>query len=791
MELFRRNPVQSSSVIIAKNEMVVFVETLSNEEVLNLAVRGMMSSEPTVQRKDFINPCCCGSIFSPCSARHSSILAAAGSSLQSLLCQDIHQSLLLRDQVFSPCSVRTLINPCCCGIKSSVLALLGHSSILAAAGSSLQSLLCQDIHQSLLLRDQVFSPCSARTLINPCCCGITSSVLALPGHSSILAAAGSSLQSLLCQDIHLSLLLRDHVFSPCSARTFIDPCCCGIQPPVLALPGHSSILAAAGSSLQSLLCQDIHQFLLLRDQVFSPCSARTFINPCCCGIKSSVPALPGHSSVLAAAGSSLQSLLCQDIHRSLLLRDQVFSPCSVRTLIDPCCCGIQPPVLAPSGHSSILAAAGSRLQSLLCQDIHQSLLLRDQVFSPCSPGLHQSLLLRVVFVPALPDIHQFLLLRIKSSVLAPSGHSSILAAAGSRLQSLLCQDIHQSLLLRDQSLLCQDIHQSLLLRINLRPCSVRTFINPCCCGIKSSVLLCQDIHRSLLLRDHSSVLALPGHSSILAAAGSSLQSLLCQDIHQSLLLRDQVFSPCSARTFISSCCCGIKSSVLALSGHSSILAAAGSSLQSLLCQDIHQSLLLRDQVFSPCSARTFIDPCCCGIKSSVLALSGHSSILAAAGSSLQSLLRQDIHRSLLLRDHVFSPCSARTSINPCCCGIQPPVLALSGHSSILAAAGSRLQSLLCQDIHRSLLLRDPASSPCSVRTFIDPCCCGIQPTVLVLPGHSSILAAAGSSLQSLLWQDHQQPLLIRVGHQEVSAAGSVLCPDRETREAEGAEGKDL
>ncbi|KAL7724327.1 hypothetical protein ACLKA6_002097 [Drosophila palustris] len=51
MELFRRNPVQSSSVIIAKNEMVVFVETLSNEEVLNLAVRGMMSSEPTVQRK--------------------------------------------------------------------------------------------------------------------------------------------------------------------------------------------------------------------------------------------------------------------------------------------------------------------------------------------------------------------------------------------------------------------------------------------------------------------------------------------------------------------------------------------------------------------------------------------------------------------------------------------------------------------------------------------------------------------------------------------------------------------
>ncbi|KAM8701593.1 hypothetical protein ACLKA7_017659 [Drosophila subpalustris] len=341
-----------------------------------------------------------------------------------------------------------------------------------------------------------------------------------------------------------------------------------------------------------------------------------------------------------------------------------------------------------------------------------------------------------------------------------------------------------------QSLLCQDTHQSLLLRDHVfSPCSARTFINPCCCGIKSSVL------------------ALSGHSSILAAAGSSLQSLLCQDIHhqslllrdqvfspcfcqdthQSLLLRDHVFSPCSVRTLINPCCCGIKSSVLALSGHSSILAAAGSSLQSLLCQDTHQSLLLRDHVFSPCSARTFISPCCCGITSSVLALPGHSSVLAAAGSSLQSLLCQDIHRSLLLRDHVFSPCSARTFIDPCCCGIKSSVLALSGHSSILAAAGP--PSLLCQDIHQSLLLRDHVSSPCSVRTFIDPCCCGIQPPVLALSGHSSILADAGSSLLSLLWQDHQQPLLIRVGHQEVAAAGSVLCPDRETREAEGAEGK--
>ncbi|KAL7740065.1 hypothetical protein ACLKA6_000855 [Drosophila palustris] len=171
----------------------------------------------------------------------------------------------------------TLINPCCCGIKSSVLALSGHSSILAAAGSSLQSLLCQDIHPYLLLRDQVFSPCSVRTFIDPCCCGITSPVLALSGHSSILAAAGSRLQSLLCQDIHQSLLLRD----PASVRG-----------------GHSSILAAAGSSLQSLLA--------------------------------------GHSSILAAAGSRRQSLLCQDIHQSLLLRDPACSPCSGRIINNPC-----------------------------------------------------------------------------------------------------------------------------------------------------------------------------------------------------------------------------------------------------------------------------------------------------------------------------------------------------------------------------------------------------------------------------------------------------------------------
>ncbi|KAL7724014.1 hypothetical protein ACLKA6_018955 [Drosophila palustris] len=67
---------------------------------------------------------------------------------------------------------------------------------------------------------------------------------------------------------------------------------------------------------------------------------------------------------------------------------------------------------------------------------------------------------------------------------------------------------------------------------------------------------------------------------------------------------------------------------------------------SSLWQDIHQSLLLRDQAYSPRSGRTFTNPCCCGIKSTVLALAGHSPILAAAGSSLQSLLWQDIHQSL-------------------------------------------------------------------------------------------------------------------------------------------------
>ncbi|KAL7723930.1 hypothetical protein ACLKA6_012004 [Drosophila palustris] len=92
---------------------------------------------------------------------------------------------------------------------------------------------------------------------------------------------------------------------------------------------------------------------------------------------------------------------------------------------------------------------------------------------------------------------------------------------------------------------------------------------------------------------------------------------------------------------------------------------------------------------------------------------------------------------------------------PCCCRIKlhSPCSGL-GHSPILAAAGSSLQSLRRQNFHQSLPLRDPV-------------------------------------IQPLTWQDHQQPLLIRVGHQEVSAAGSVLRPDRETREAEGAEGKDL
>ncbi|KAM8702725.1 hypothetical protein ACLKA7_000855 [Drosophila subpalustris] len=178
-----------------------------------------------------------------------------------------------------------------------------------------------------------------------------------------------------------------------------------------------------------------------------------------------------------------------------------------------------------------------------------------------------------------------------------------------------------------------------------------------------------------------------GHSSILAAAGSSLQSLLWQDIRQSLLLRDQAYSPCSGRTFINPCCCGIQSSVLALAGHTSILAAAGSSYQSLLWQDIHRSLLPRDPVISLCFGRIVIDPCCCAIKSTVLALAGHSSILAAAGSSHQPLLWQNIHQSLLPRDQVSSPCSGRTSINPCCRGIQSTVLALAESSTTLVDQG--------------------------------------------------------------------------------------------------------
>ncbi|KAL7725195.1 hypothetical protein ACLKA6_017351 [Drosophila palustris] len=47
---------------------------------------------------------------------------------------------------------------------------------------------------------------------------------------------------------------------------------------------------------------------------------------------------------------------------------------------------------------------------------------------------------------------------------------------------------------------------------------------------------------------------------------------------------------------------------------------------------------------------TFSDPCCRRINSAVLALAGHSAILAAAGSTQQSLLWQDIQRSLLPQD---------------------------------------------------------------------------------------------------------------------------------------------
>ncbi|KAL7724886.1 hypothetical protein ACLKA6_016350 [Drosophila palustris] len=524
----------------------------------------------------------------------------------------------------------------------------------------MQFIVFSDIHRSLLPRDPVISPCSGRTFIDPCCRGVQSSVLALAGHSSILAAAGSSQQSLLWQDIHRSLLPRDPVNIPCSGRTSIDPSCSGIKSSVLALAGHPSILAAAGSSHQSLLWQDIHRPLLPRDPVNIPCSGRTSIDPCCRGIKSSVLALAGHPSILAAAGSSHQSLLWQDIHRPLLPRGPVNIPCSGRTSIDPSCRGIKSSVLALAGHPSVLAAAGSSHQSLLWQGIHRSLLPRDPVISPCSG--------RTSIGPCCRGIHG-----IKSSVLALAGHPSILAAAGSSHQSLLWQDIHRPLLPRDP--------------VNI-PCSGRTSIDPCCRGIKSSVL------------------ALAGHPSILAAAGSSHQSLLWQDIHRSLLPRDPVNIPCSGRTSIDPSCSGIKSSVLALAGHPSILAAAGSSHQSLLWQDIHQSLLPRDPVISPCSGRTFSDPCCRGVKSSVLALAGHPSVLAAAGSSQQSLLWQDIQQSLLLRDLVISPCSGRTSNNPCCCGIQSSVLALAGHPSILAAAGSSQQSLLWQDSHQSLSPQD-------------------------------------------------------------------------------------
>ncbi|KAM8702358.1 hypothetical protein ACLKA7_007788 [Drosophila subpalustris] len=54
---------------------------------------------------------------------------------------------------------------------------------------------------------------------------------------------------------------------------------------------------------------------------------------------------------------------------------------------------------------------------------------------------------------------------------------------------------------------------------------------------------------------------------------------------------------------------------------------AGSEHQSLLSQDIHQSLLPQDQSISPCADRTFNHPCCRRIHSSVLALTGPSTIL--------------------------------------------------------------------------------------------------------------------------------------------------------------------
>ncbi|KAL7726629.1 hypothetical protein ACLKA6_010494 [Drosophila palustris] len=154
--------------------------------------------------------------------------------------------------------------------------------------------------------------------------------------------------------------------------------------------------------------------------------------------------------------------------------------------------------------------------------------------------------------------------------------------------------------------------------------------------------------------------------------------------------------------------------------------------------DIQQSLLPQDQLSSPCSSRTFSDPCCRRINSAVLALAEHPAILAAAGLTQQSLLWQDIQRSLLPQDQLSSPCFGRTFSDPCCRRINSAVLALAGHSAILAAAGFTQQSLLWQNIQRSLLPQDQLSSPCFGRTFSDPCCRRINSAVLALVGHPVI-----------------------------------------------------
>ncbi|KAM8702719.1 hypothetical protein ACLKA7_000849 [Drosophila subpalustris] len=101
---------------------------------------------------------------------------------------------------------------------------------------------------------------------------------------------------------------------------------------------------------------------------------------------------------------------------------------------------------------------------------------------------------------------------------------------------------------------------------------------------------------------------------------------------------------------------------------------------------------------------------------------------------------------------------------------RPTVLALAGHSPILASAGSSLQSLLWQNIHQSLLLRDPVISPCSGRTSINPCCRVIQSTILALAGSSTTLVDQGRPSGSFCRR---------------------ICSAPGPREAEGAEGKDL